>query len=119
MYTLYGIPNCDSVKKARVFLEANNIPYVFHDYKKEGISKAKLTQWSKQLGWENLINKNGTTWKDLDEAVKAAVSMQAAAIDVMKEHTSIIKRPVIMKDDTIVAIRFNEATYKEVFLQQH
>ncbi|KAA5533462.1 ArsC family reductase [Taibaiella lutea] len=116
MYTLYGIPNCDSVKKARTFLEANSIPYTFHDYKKEGISKAKLTQWSKQLGWENLINKNSTTWKELDEAIKNDVTTQAAAINVMMEYTSAIKRPIIMKDDAIVAIRFNEAEYQKVFL---
>lgn len=116
MYTLYGIPNCNSVQKARTFLVANNIAYTFHDYKKEGIGKAILTQWCKQSGWENLINKNGTTWRELDEDSKSAVTSQAAAIKLMMEHTSIIKRPVITKDETIVAIRFNEAEYQKTFL---
>jgi len=116
MYTLYGIPNCDSVKKARTFLAANNIPYSFHDYKTEGISKTKLAQWCKQKGWENIFNKNSSVFKELDDAAKEAVTDQSAAIKLMMEHTSIIKRPIITKDDTIVAIRFNEEEYRKVFL---
>lgn len=116
MYTLYGIPNCNSVQKARTFLAANNIEYTFHDYKKEGITKGKLTQWCKQSGWENLINKNGTTWRELDEDTKNAVTTQTAAIKLMMENMSVIKRPIITKDETIVAIRFNEAEYQKVFL---
>lgn len=116
MYTLYGIPNCDSVKKARTFFAANNIPYTFHDYKMEGITKAKLTEWCKQKGWENIFNKNSTVFKELDKATQAAITNQATAIKLMMEHTSVIKRPIITKGDDIVAIRFNEATYNEVFL---
>jgi arsenate reductase len=116
MYTLFGIPNCNSVKKARTFLDENNIPYTFHDYKKEGITKTKLTQWSKQVGWENLINKSGTTWRGLDKELQNTVTSQTAAINLMVEHTSVIKRPVITKGDEIVAIRFDETEYQKVFL---
>ena len=118
MYILYGIPNCNSVQKARTWLAKHNIPYEFHDYKKSGITKAKLTSWSKQLGWESLINKNGTTWRELDEAAQAAITTQTAAIALMQEHNSVIKRPVIEQDGKIVAIRFNEATYEETFLHK-
>lgn len=116
MYTLYGIPNCDSVKKARTWLDKNNIGYAFHDYKKEGISKAKLRGWCQQLGWENVMNKNSTTWKELSEEEQLAVNNQAAAIDVMAQHNSIIKRPLIEEGDKVVAIRFNEAVYEKTFL---
>jgi arsenate reductase len=116
MYTLYGIPNCNSVQKARTFLAAHNIPYTFHDYKKEGITKTMLTAWCKQTGWENLINKNGTTWRALDEATQNGITTQTAAINLMTEHTSVIKRPVITKEGTIVVIRFDEAAYQKVFL---
>jgi Spx/MgsR family transcriptional regulator len=116
MYTVYGIPNCNSVQKARNFLAEHQIEYTFHDYKKEGISKEKLTQWSKQLGWENLINKKGTTWRALDAATQESITTQAAAIKLMMEHTSIIKRPIIMKGDEVVVMRFDEAEYGKVFL---
>lgn len=116
MYTLYGIPNCNSVKKARTFLEEHQIAYTFHDYKKMGITKTKLTQWCKQVGWEELINKKGTTWRGLDAAVQHSITTQAAAIDLMMENNSIIKRPVITKEDTIVMIRFDEQAYVSQFL---
>lgn len=116
MYTLYGIPNCDSVKKARTWLDQHNISYDFHDYKTQGITKAKLNSWCKQLGWENIFNKNSTTWKELEEAIHHSVTSQETAVPVMIEHTSIIKRPIIEKDGKIVAIRFNEGVYNEVFL---
>lgn len=116
MYTLYGIPNCNSVKKARTWLEAHDIAYHFHDYKKEGIAKSKLTQWCRQVGWQSLLNQNGTTWRGLDEGLKASVTSQSGAIALMAEHNSIIKRPVIEQDDQIVVIRFDEAKYEQLFL---
>jgi arsenate reductase (glutaredoxin) len=116
MYTLYGIPNCDSVKKARVWLDKHNIPYEFHDYKQSGITKTKLNSWSKQLGWENVFNKNSTTFKELPDAERDAVTSQAAAVDMMVQHNSIIKRPLIEKDDKVVAVRFNETVYEQTFL---
>lgn len=114
MYTVYGIPNCNSVKKARTWLADNNIEYHFHDYKKEGISKAKLTAWCKELGWENVLNKKGTTWRDLDEATKASITSQAKAIELMLGNNSSIKRPIIEKDGSFVVMRFDEEAYKEL-----
>lgn len=116
MYIVYGIPNCNSVQKARTWLNEHQISYEFHDYKKSGITKAKLTSWCKQIGWENLLNKKGTTWRDLEEGVQHSIITQAAAIKLMEEHTSIIKRPVIEKDGKIVVIRFDEAEYGKTFL---
>ncbi|HEU4609564.1 MAG TPA: ArsC family reductase [Chitinophagaceae bacterium] len=116
MYIVYGIPNCNSVQKARAWLDNKGISYQFHDYKKSGITRSKLTSWSKQLGWENLINKNGTTWRGLEETRKESITTQAAGIALMMEEHSVIKRPVIEKDDKIVAIRFNETEYEKAFL---
>jgi len=116
MYILYGIPNCDSVKKARVWLDSNNISYEFHDYKKSGITGKKLKEWCSQIGWENLMNKNSTTWRELDEVTQKTVTNQSSAIAVMAEHTSIIKRPVIEHNGEIVAVRFDAGTYEKVFL---
>ncbi|MBX7532659.1 ArsC family reductase [Qipengyuania sp. 1XM1-15A] len=90
---LYGIPNCDTVKKARKWLDANGIDYAFHDYKKEGADAAKLERWSDAAGWEVLLNKRGTTFRKLDDADKADID-RAKAIALMTEHPSMIKRPV-------------------------
>jgi arsenate reductase len=116
MYIVYGIPNCNSVQKARTWLDEHQVSYEFHDYKKSGVTKAKLVSWSKQLGWENLLNKKGTTWRALEEEVQSSITTQAAAIKLMMENTSIIKRPVIEKDGEIVVIRFNEEEYRKIFL---
>ena len=115
MYILYGIPNCDTVKKARTWLEKQKIPYEFHDYKKAGISPAKLKQWSAQVGWEILLNKKGTTWKKLDEKVQAAVTNEKAAIKVLSENTSAIKRPLIEKGEKVVVVGFDEESYGKLF----
>jgi arsenate reductase len=116
MYIVYGIPNCNSVQKARTWLNEHQISYEFHDYKKSGVTKDKLISWSKQLGWENLLNKKGTTWRELEEEVQNSITTQTAAIKLMKENTSIIKRPIIEKEGKIVVIRFDEAEYGKVFL---
>ena len=93
MITMFGIKNCDTIKKARKWLEAEGIDYQFHDYKKEGLSTEMLNSWVKDLGWEALVNKRGTTWRKLPEAVKESID-QASAIEIMLENTSIIKRPL-------------------------
>lgn len=116
VYVVYGIPNCDSVKKAFTWLEAHKINYRFHNYKTEGVTKSKLEQWSKQLGWEEIMNRNSTVWRDLDEATKNSVTTKAAAIAVLQEHTSIIKRPIIELDKEVVAMRFNAEVYEKAFL---
>lgn len=115
MYTVYGIPNCDTVKKALDWLKSNNINYEFHDYKKKGISDDKLKAWSEQVGWEKLLNKKSATWRGLDEATQSSAVDEASAIAIMRDATSIIKRPVIEKGKNIVAVGFDEAGYKKAF----
>jgi arsenate reductase len=118
MYTMYGIPNCGSVKKAKDWLSAQQIAYVFHDYKKSGITSSKLKSWCQQLGWENVINKQGTTWRALDKEVQDSITTATKAIALMMENQSIIKRPIIEKEGIVVAIRFDEQAYEIAFLQQ-
>lgn len=95
MITLYGIPNCDTVKKARAWLNERGIEHQFHDFKKQGVSDVTLDRWIAALGWEALLNRKGTTWRGLDDATRAAVASAEAASDLMQRHTSLIKRPVV------------------------
>lgn len=90
----YGIPNCDTVKKARTWLEGKGLAYTFHDYKKEGADKARLARWAKEVGWEILLNRAGTTFKKLPDADKTGLD-EAKAIALMLDQPSMIKRPVI------------------------
>jgi arsenate reductase len=113
---LFGIPNCNTVKKATEWLNANDISYTFHDYKKQGIDSATLKNWSSQVGWEILVNKKGTTWRALDDATQAATTNQKKAIELMIQNPSIIKRPVIETEGKILAIGFDEEKYKAAFL---
>lgn len=112
---MYGIKNCNSIKKAKDWLNGNQIAFDFHDYKTAGISKAKLQEWNGQVGWETLINKKGTTWRKLDDATKEKVNDETSAIDIMALHTSMIKRPVIENNGKIVAVGFNEEEYARKF----
>ncbi|MEJ0086537.1 MAG: ArsC family reductase [Pseudomonadota bacterium] len=91
---LYGIPNCDTMKKARVWLDSHGVEYEFHDYKKSGVSRAKLEAWVKTTGWEVLLNRAGTTFRKLPEPAKANVDRRKA-IELMLEQPSMIKRPVL------------------------
>ncbi len=113
MYKVYGIPNCDTVKKAITWLKENNIPYEFHNYKKEGISEEKLASWLDQYAWEVLVNKAGTTWKKLAEEDKATDA--TSALQLMASQTSVIKRPII-EAEKIVAIGFKPEEYSKIFL---
>ena len=115
MYIVYGIPNCDTVKKTRDWLSKHKIAYEFHDYKKQGITTQKLKAWSNQLGWESFLNKKGTTWRALDPVIQATIINEKAAISLLVEHTSMIKRPLIEKGDKVVALGFNEADYAKLF----
>ena len=108
MLTLFGIKNCDKVKKAMTFLKDKQIDYIFHDYKKSGITEEKLNQWIKQIGWEKLVNKQGTTWKMLDKNLQAQVTDAKSAIALMIEKNSVIKRPLLEKDGKIVALGLEE-----------
>jgi arsenate reductase len=92
--TIYGIKNCDTMKKARAWLDSHDIAYSFHDYKAEGIDKARLTSWSKQVGWETLLNRAGTTFRKFDDADKSGLT-EAKAIALMLAQPSMIKRPVL------------------------
>jgi arsenate reductase len=92
--TMYGIKNCDTIKKARTWLEDRGIAYQFHDYKASGIDRARLEAWSGELGWEKLLNRAGTTFKKLPDADKADID-EAKAIGLMMAQPSMIKRPVL------------------------
>lgn len=91
---IYGIPNCDTVKKARAWLDAKGVAYVFHDYKKEGASKAKLQSWCMKAGWETVLNRAGTTFRKLADADKANLN-EMKAISLMLEAPSMIRRPIV------------------------
>lgn len=92
--TLFGIPNCDTVKKARAWLDARAIAHAFHDYKKAGIDAATLARWADQAGWEALLNRRGTTFRALADADKANID-RTKALALMEAHPSLIKRPVV------------------------
>lgn len=115
MYTVYGIKNCNTVKKALDWLKKNRIEFEFHDYKAKGIDAAKLKNWSVQVGWEKLVNKKGTTWRQLDEKIQNKVTDEKAAIDLMVGKTSVIKRPLIELKSKVVVLGFDEAEYKRAF----
>lgn len=112
MLHVYGIKNCNTVKKALDHLKKKEIAYTFHDFKKEGVTSAKLNQWEKQLNWEKLVNKKGTTWKKLTDDEKNAVVDAESANQVLMAHTSMIKRPVIEYAGGIV-LGYDENEYNE------
>ncbi len=114
MLTVYGIPNCDTVKKALDFLRNKGEEFVFHNYKTEGISKVKLEEWIQQVPLDKVVNKKSTTYKDLDQAQKDALETPLSAFEVIMQHTSIIKRPII-EDQKIVAVGFDKDLYEELF----
>lgn len=91
---LYGIPNCDTVKKARAWLDARGLAYAFHDYKKEGADPARLAAWADKAGWALLLNTRGTTFRKLPEEDRAGID-GAKALKLMEAHPSLIKRPVV------------------------
>ena len=99
--TVYGIPNCDTVKKARAWLAEHGVEVVFHDYKKLGVPEAELRGWVKALGWEALLNRKGTTWRKLDPARQARVSDAGSAIALMLEQPSVIRRPVLVRGNAL------------------
>lgn len=112
---LYGITNCTTVKKARAWLDANAIPYHFHDFKKEGVTAARLKAWAGQTGWQKLLKKQGPTWGKLPDATKAAADNEPAVLALMEEMTSLIKRPVLERDGKVLHLGFDEGAYREIF----
>ncbi|KQQ39956.1 ArsC family transcriptional regulator [Duganella sp. Leaf126] len=112
--TVYGIPNCDTVKKARTWLADHQHPFVFHDFKKQGLTRETVAAWLAQVPREVLVNKKGATWRALPDERKAAIVDDEAALALMLEHPSIIKRPVLDKDGTF-AVGFSDAHYQQLF----
>lgn len=107
MITLHGIPNCDTVKKARAWLDANGREHRFHDFKKQGVPEAELDAWLASAGWETLVNRKGTTWRQLDEATRAAVVDRASARRLLLAQPSLIKRPVVRWSDGALTVGFD------------
>ena len=108
---VFGIPNCDSVKKARLWLGAHAVDFVFHDFKKQGVPVDALAGWMAAVGWEKLLNRKGTTWRALDAATQAGVVDAASASVVMLAHASVIKRPVLVWPDGHVSVGFDAASF--------
>ena len=111
--TLYGIPNCDTVKKARTWLDAQGVAYTFHDYKKAGVDRAALEGWVDRLGWERLLNRAGTTFRKLPDEDRADLDRDRA-IALMLAHPSAIKRPVLVDGDRI-EVGFKPDLYAALF----
>src|SRR6202000_1727039 len=107
---MYGIPNCDTVKKARDWFKNHNIDYEFHNFKAEGISDEKLKEWDSKAGYEKILNKASSTWKQLPDDVKQNVKTKEDAFALIQQNTSMIKRPVIEKDGVLI-FGFNEEEY--------
>lgn len=110
---MYGIQNCNTVKKACVWLEEHHKSFEFHNYKKEGISESILNEWIQKAGVEQLLNKRGTTWKKLDAGQKESINDQKALV-IMLDNPSIIKRPVLVLNDGGIIVGFSEAIYQDI-----
>ena len=113
MTTLYGIKNCDTIKKARRWLEANGIEYRFHDVRTDGISRADLQDWMKTLDWENLLNRRGTSWRKLPESARNSIN-KTSATSIMLDNPAIIKRPVLAHRNTPY-LGFSVDSYQSIF----
>lgn len=109
MITLYGIKNCDTMKKARAWLDAQGLSYQFHDYKKDGIGAEQLQQWEAELGWEVLLNRRGTTWRALDAATQSGINRERA-LALMQAQPSLIKRPLLQQGGLLL-IGFDAAQW--------
>ncbi|HRH89814.1 MAG TPA: ArsC family reductase [Rubrivivax sp.] len=109
--TLHGIPNCDTVKRARAWLAEQGVAYAFHDFKKAGVPAQPLQRWADALGWERLLNRAGSTWRRLDDAQRAAVVDAASAAALMRAQPSVIRRPVMQWADGSVSVGFDAADW--------
>lgn len=113
MIILYGISNCDTVKKAKKWLDANQIDYEFHDFRKDGVNPVQLRSWVRELGWQILLNKRSTTWRNLPEETKNTID-ETLSLVIMEEQPTIIKRPVLETPSGCI-VGFNEKNYQETF----
>ena len=102
MIVVFGIPNCDTVKKARAWLSSQGVEHEFHDFKKHGLDGQQLAQWAQTVGWQKLLNRQGSTWRKLDAALQASVVDSASARALMLAHASVIKRPVLVQGQTVI-----------------
>ena len=109
--TVYGIPNCDTVKKARTWLSTHDLAYEFHDFKKQGVPADLLPGWLAAVGWPTLVNRKGTTWRKLDEPTRLAVVDDASAKALMLAQPSVIKRPVVVWGDGAVTVGFDAEVF--------
>jgi len=109
--TVYGIPNCDTVKKARTWLTEHGVSHTFHDFKKQSVPVELLPQWIDSVGWQTLVNRKGTTWRKLVEATRAAVTDDATATALMLAHPSVVKRPVVMWSDGSLSVGFDTEVF--------
>lgn len=116
MFVMFGIPNCDTVKKAKKWLNDHDVEFTFHDYKKLSISEMLLKSWIEQVGVEKLVNKRGTTWRKLSQESQELVMNPQKSIPILIEHTSMIKRPIIVEGDRIVAVGFSESEWQTIFI---
>jgi arsenate reductase len=113
-FTLYGIPNCDTVKKARTWLADHAQAFDFHDFKKQGLERATVKAWLLDLPWDVLVNRKGTTWRNLPDERRAAVTDADAALELMLEFPSVIKRPVLVGAGA-TSVGFSDAQYRQKF----
>ncbi len=114
--TLYGIPNCDTVKKARTWLAEHGHDFEFHDFKKQGLSRELAARWLEQLDWEVLVNRKGMTWRNLPDERKAAITDKAAVLELMLENPSVIKRPVLAGAGPL-NVGFSADQYARIFAE--
>lgn len=113
---VYGIPNCDTVRRARAWLADRGACVVWHDFKKQGVPEAELGLWLREVGWERLLNRQGTTWRKLEPAAQADIADATSARRLMLEQPSIIKRPVVCWPDGAVTVGFDEAMFGQRML---
>ncbi|AYH47306.1 ArsC family reductase [Dickeya fangzhongdai] len=114
---LYGIKNCDTIKKARRWLEDHQIDYRFHDYRVDGLEEERLQSFIDRTGWQPLLNTRGTTWRKLEEAYRNTIDNEAAAKAVMLEQPALLKRPLLETDDGKTLLGFSDDSYQHFFTE--
>ena len=110
---VYGLKNCDTCKRARKELDAANVPYTFHDVREDAVTTAQVAKWAKAAGWETMLNKASTTWRQLPEADKAGLT-ESKAVALMTDHPALIKRPLIVRGDTEVHLGWTAAVREKL-----
>ena len=112
VYTLFGIPNCDTCKKARKWLESNDITYQFHDVRVDGLTREDVKRWLNSVEWKTLLNTRSTTWRNLDDGIRAKVD-EKNVVNLLIEHPTLVKRPVLERSATIT-VGFSNETYAKI-----